>query len=55
MQDVYRANPAMGDADTVTQQISASTTKIDKLHDEISQLEVSCKHYFLFCLKLISL
>ena len=41
MQDVYRSNPAMGDADSLIGQLAAADLQIEKMRAEIAQLEVS--------------
>lgn len=43
MQEVYRSNPALGDATSVQPQINLATTQIDKLKAELQQHEVSKK------------
>ena len=44
MQEVYRNNPALGDADSLAAQMKISTGKIDKLQAELSQHEVIYLH-----------
>ena len=40
MQDVYRKNPALGDANSLEGQLASATVHLDKLEAELAQLEV---------------
>ena len=45
MQEVYRSNPALGDADSLAGQLKISSSKLDKLQADLAQLEVSILNY----------
>jgi len=40
MQDVYRSNPALGDATSLEAQIKQATGKMEKLQADLNQFEV---------------
>lgn len=41
MYDVYKQNPALGDAATLNSQLEEGQRKIDELNDELNKFEVS--------------